>query len=103
MVGLNFFHSVQYGSSFGHPAQAAMGLGWVQEWLARVTNTPLETFNSTTNSSYHTEEYFPLGRKLYVDATHDTSKICSILKTLPLTNFLPPVSFLFSFFLSFAK
>ncbi|KAK4699178.1 hypothetical protein P7C70_g7086, partial [Phenoliferia sp. Uapishka_3] len=62
-----------YGYSFGNPAQAAVGLGWVQEWLARVTRVPIIEFNSTTNSSYHTSEYFPFNQKIYVDATHDTS------------------------------
>lgn len=60
-------------SAYGHPAQAAIGLGWVQEWLARVTKTPLAVFNSSTNASYHTPEYFPLeGQNIFVDATHDT-------------------------------
>lgn len=61
-------------TAFGQPAQAAMGLGWAQEFLARVTKTAITEFNSSTNASYHTEQYFPLrnGQNIFVDATHDT-------------------------------
>lgn len=58
--------------AFGQPAQAAMGKGWAQEWLARTLQQPLNDFNTTTNSTLHTETYFPLDQNLYVDATHDT-------------------------------
>lgn len=64
-----------YGSSYGNPAQSAIGLGWVQEWLARVTESPIVNFDSSTNSSYHTEDYFPLKGSIFVDATHDTSTL----------------------------
>lgn len=75
-----------YGSSYGHPAQAAVGLGWVSEWIARVTQTPITVFNSTTNSTWHTPRYFPLDQKIYVDATHDTI-ISAVITTLNLTQF----------------
>jgi len=76
-----------YGYSFGHPAQAAIGLGWVQEWLARVTETPIAVFDSTTNASYHTPEYFPLGKQnIFVDATHDTI-ISAVIVTLSFSSF----------------
>ncbi|KAL8283149.1 hypothetical protein RQP46_005927 [Phenoliferia psychrophenolica] len=75
-----------YGYSFGNPAQAAVGLGWVQEWLARVTQTPITTFNSTTNATLHTDEYFPLDQKVYVDATHDTI-ISAVITTLNFSGF----------------
>ncbi|KAI5475288.1 phytase [Pseudohyphozyma bogoriensis] len=73
-------------SAFGQPAQAALGLGWVQEWLARVTKMELTEFNSTTNASYHTPEYFPLDQNIYVDATHDTI-ISAVITTLNFTGF----------------
>lgn len=83
--GFDYYSDLQfwYMFSFGQPAQAALGLGWVQEWLARATDTPLATFDSTTNASYHTTEYFPLQDKqsIFVDATHDTV-ISSIIATL---------------------
>lgn len=64
-------------TAFGQPAQAAMGKGWAQEWLARTLQQPLNDFNTTTNSTLHTETYFPLDQNLYVDATHDTGA-CSL-------------------------
>ena len=63
-------------TAFGQPAQAAMGKGWAQEWLARTLQQPLSDFNTTTNSTLHTETYFPLDQNLYVDATHDTGAYC---------------------------
>lgn len=82
-VDLQFWYSY----SFGHPTQAAVGLGWVQEWLARVTETPITVFNSSTNSSYHTPEYFPLGKQnIYVDATHDTV-ISAVITSLNFSSF----------------
>lgn len=71
-----------YGSSYGNPAQSAIGLGWVQEWLARVTESPIVNFDSSTNSSYHTEDYFPLKGSIFVDATHDTSRSSSLVLTI---------------------
>ncbi|KAK4049349.1 hypothetical protein OIO90_005478 [Microbotryomycetes sp. JL221] len=76
-LDLQFF----YEFSFGQPAQVALGLGWVQEWLARVQQQPLGQFNSTTNATYHTPEAFPLNQALYVDATHDTI-ISAVVTTL---------------------
>ncbi|KAM0790434.1 hypothetical protein ACM66B_003313 [Microbotryomycetes sp. NB124-2] len=70
-----------YEFSFGQPAQAALGKGWVQEWLARVMQQPLAEFNSTTNATYHSEGSFPLDQALYVDATHDTV-ISAVITTL---------------------
>ncbi|KAK4049313.1 hypothetical protein OIV83_004250 [Microbotryomycetes sp. JL201] len=46
-IDLQFY----YEFSFGQPAQAALGKGWVQEWLARVMHQPISEFNSTTNAT----------------------------------------------------
>ncbi|GAA5868433.1 hypothetical protein JCM3774_005376 [Rhodotorula dairenensis] len=72
--GFEYAHDLEFfdAYSFGQPAQAAMGKGWAQEWLARTLQQPLGDFNTTTNSTLHTETYFPLNQNLYVDATHDT-------------------------------
>lgn len=77
-----------YSYSFGQPAQAAMGLGWVQEWISRVSGERITEFNSTTNSSIVTSDtYFPLGTQdIYVDATHDTI-ISAVLSTLNFNSF----------------
>lgn len=89
-LDLNFW----YGSGPGCPAARAQGIGYVQELVARLTKTPVETVccdrlisfafglvdhsdlvqhNSTTNSTLDNNPItFPLdGRPLYVDATHE--------------------------------
>ncbi|KDE03545.1 hypothetical protein MVLG_05973 [Microbotryum lychnidis-dioicae p1A1 Lamole] len=91
-LGFEHLHDIAfwYMYSFGQPAQAALGLGWVQEWLARVTLEPITSYNSTVNSSYP----LPLDQALYVDATHDTV-ISSIITTLDFSTFAadgPPPS-----------
>ncbi|GAA6037522.1 hypothetical protein JCM8097_008236 [Rhodosporidiobolus ruineniae] len=86
--GFEYAHDIMFWDiySFGHPASAASGKGWVQEWLARTMKQPLSEFNSTTNSTLHTSEYFPLDQRLYVDATHDTI-ISAVITTLNFTSF----------------
>ena len=49
-----------------------MGKGWVQELVSRLTYTPLEIFDSSTNSTLDGDSItFPLNQPIYVDATHD--------------------------------
>ncbi|GAA5865518.1 hypothetical protein JCM1840_001427 [Sporobolomyces johnsonii] len=86
--GFEYAHDIEFyeAYSYGQPAQAAMGKGWVQEWLARTLKQPLSEFNSTTNATYHSSRYFPLDQQLYVDATHDTV-ISSIITTLNFSSF----------------
>ncbi|SCV68108.1 BQ2448_229 [Microbotryum intermedium] len=91
-LGFDHLHDIAfwYMYSFGQPAQAALGLGWVQEWLARVILEPISSYNSTVNSSYP----LPLDQAIYVDATHDTV-ISSIITTLDFSTFAadgPPPS-----------
>ena len=61
-----------------------------------MTNTPITTFDSTLNSTYHSEQYFPLQDKqsLFVDATHDTviSAVVATLNFKSLTATGPPPS-----------
>ncbi|GAA5985595.1 hypothetical protein JCM10908_007034 [Rhodotorula pacifica] len=72
--GFEYAHDIEFfdSYSFGQPAQAAMGKGWAQEWLARTLQQSLSEFNTTTNSTLHSGTYFPLDQNIYVDATHDT-------------------------------
>ena len=64
--------SHRYNSAFGSPVARAQGIGYVQELVARLTHTPIETHNSTTNSTLDDNPVtFPLGQSLYVDATHE--------------------------------
>lgn len=53
----------------------AMGIGYVQELVSRLTETPIETHNSSTNATLHNPLTFPFGQSLYVDATHEVGII----------------------------
>ncbi|KAJ7636489.1 phosphoglycerate mutase-like protein [Roridomyces roridus] len=71
-VDLSFW----YNNGPGNPAVAAQGVGWVQELVARLTQSRAalapgvqSTFNQTTVQSNIT---FPLEQPIFVDATHDT-------------------------------
>jgi len=76
-----------YDSGWGSPVARALGIGYVQELVARLTNKPIETHNSTTNSTLDNNPItFPLGNSLYVDATHETV-ILNILTALNLSSF----------------
>ncbi|KAF9787350.1 histidine phosphatase superfamily [Thelephora terrestris] len=88
---LNFW----YTSGFGSPVGRAQGIGYVQELVARLTKTPIQTHNSTTNSTLDDNPItFPLdGRSLYVDATHEVTVVNVLtalnLSTLAATGPLP--------------
>ena len=61
-----------YDSAFGAPLSRALGIGYVQELVARLTHTPIESHNSSTNATLNDNPVtFPLGQSLYVDATHE--------------------------------
>lgn len=60
-----------YGFGAGNPLGPTQGVGWVNELLARMTNSSvldLGSVNSTLDASPAT---FPLGRTLYADFSHD--------------------------------
>ena len=62
----------RYGSGFGSPVARVQGIGYIQELVARLTHTPIETHNSSTNATLDDNPItFPLGQSLYVDATHE--------------------------------
>ncbi|KAI0734596.1 histidine phosphatase superfamily [Fomitopsis betulina] len=62
-----------YGSGPGNPTAAAVGIGWVQELVSRLTKTPLTTFDTSTNGTLDSSNItFPLDQPIYVDASHDT-------------------------------
>lgn len=64
--------SFWYGIGPGNPTSAAQGIGYVQELIARLTQTPITQFNTTTNSTItNSNVTFPLNQPIYVDATHD--------------------------------
>ena len=61
-----------YDSAFGAPLSKVLGVGYIQELVARLTHTPIESHNSSTNATLNDNPLtFPLNQSLYVDATHE--------------------------------
>ncbi|KAJ3567568.1 hypothetical protein NP233_g6284 [Leucocoprinus birnbaumii] len=80
---LQFWHAAGPGS----PVGAAMGIGWVQELVSRLTKTRITKFDTSVNETIvNSTMYFPFGQPIYVDATHDIT-IASILVAMNFTNF----------------
>ncbi|CAE6337214.1 unnamed protein product [Rhizoctonia solani] len=87
-----------YNDAYGSPVGQALGLGWVSELVARLTHSPIEVHNTTTNATMHDSIRFPLNQSIYVDSTHETVFL-NIMTALNLTNFasdgqLPPTHIL---------
>lgn len=82
----------QANNGFMSPTGKALGIGYVNEFLERVTKgsfkAPQTTQNSTLNKN---SSYFPLDQSLYADFTHD-SAIISILTAFNFTQFSQPLS-----------
>ncbi|KZS96658.1 phosphoglycerate mutase-like protein [Sistotremastrum niveocremeum HHB9708] len=78
-----------YSSGPGSPVSRIQGIGYIQELLSRLTNEQGKGWNqwSSLNTSVTGDEVlFPLGRSLYVDATHEVV-VMNIITALNLTNF----------------
>ncbi|KAH0831037.1 phosphoglycerate mutase-like protein [Lanmaoa asiatica] len=74
-----------YDSAFGSPVARVQGVGYIQELISRLTHTPIETHNSSTNATLHADDRtWPLNDILYVDATHEVV-VLNILTALNLT------------------
>ncbi|EIW64306.1 phosphoglycerate mutase-like protein [Trametes versicolor FP-101664 SS1] len=70
----------------GNPATAAQGIGYVQQLVSRLTQTPLTNFDTSLNSTLDGNNVTsPLTQPIYVDATHDTV-ISTILVALNFTT-----------------
>jgi len=76
-----------YDSAFGSPLARVLGIGYVHELVSRLTNTPIEVHNSSTNATLDDNPItFPLNQSLYVDATHEVV-VLHVLTALNLSNF----------------
>lgn len=79
---LNYY----YGWSFGSPIAAASGLGYLQEFVARLTKSPIGVYNSNTNSTIDGNPItFPLNQPIYADATHEVIAL-ALMTALNLTS-----------------
>jgi hypothetical protein len=85
--------SFYYNNGPGSPVSAAQGKGYLQEFVARFTNS-FPTASSALNLTYdNTSTYFPLNQSIYADATHEVV----VLDTLTAFNLTalfkgPPLS-----------
>jgi hypothetical protein len=53
---------------------AAMGVGWVQELVSRLTKMRITEFDTSVNQTIvENEIHFPFGQPIYVDAGHDVT------------------------------
>lgn len=86
--GIRAPHIPSNSVAFQSPTGRAVGIGWVNELIARLTGvipnaTLITNENSTLDDSAAT---FPLNQTLYMDFTHDTN-IMGIITALGLTQF----------------
>ena len=64
--------SFYYNNGVGSPVAAAQGKGYLEEFIARFTQTPITAYDSTTNSTLDSSTtFFPLDQSIYADATHE--------------------------------
>ncbi len=82
-----------YGYSLGNPLGATQGVGFVNELIARMTNTPVNDHTSTNFTLDGNEATFPIGNNtsLYADFSHDND-ITGIFSAMGLYNSTYPLS-----------
>jgi hypothetical protein len=81
-----------YGYANGNPLGATQGIGYVNELIARMTNTPVNDHTNTNSTLDDSEKTFPIGQtSLYADFSHDND-ISGIFAALGLYNATKPPS-----------
>ncbi|KAG9234958.1 histidine phosphatase superfamily [Amylocarpus encephaloides] len=81
-----------YGYTWGNPLGATQGVGFANELLARLTNTPVKDHTSTNYTLDSAPSTFPLGgsTSLYADFSHDND-MTAIFGALGLYNNTRPL------------
>jgi len=80
--------SFWYSNGPGQPTSSAQGIGYVEELLARLTQTlPSDSEHATNITLDGNNITFPVNQPLYVDASHDTV-ISTILVAMNFTSFI---------------
>lgn len=80
-----------YGYGNGNALGPTQGVGFTNELIARLTDTPVHDDTSTNHTLDSNPETFPLGRKLYADFSHDND-MTGIFAALGLYNSTKPLS-----------
>lgn len=83
----NYYETLDkfYGYADGNPLGPTQGVGWVNELLARLTNTPVQEVASINRTLDGNPKTFPLDRKIYADFSHDND-MTAIFAALGLYN-----------------
>ncbi|KAE8348702.1 histidine phosphatase superfamily [Aspergillus coremiiformis] len=92
-VQYDYLQSVKkyYGYGAGNPLGAAQGIGFANELIARLTQSPVKDHTSTNSTLDSNPATFPLNATLYADFTHDNTMI-SVFFALGLYNRTQPLS-----------
>lgn len=80
-----------YGYGAGNPLGPAQGIGFTNELIARMTQTPVQDTTSTNSTLDSNPATFPLNVTLYADFSHDNGMI-PIFFALGLYNGTKPLS-----------
>jgi hypothetical protein len=81
-----------YDYSYGNPTGRAQGIGYVQELIARLEHTYIDSSNSSVNYTIDDNPTdFPLGQPFYADFSHDDI-IVSVLTAMSIDYFKDPPS-----------
>lgn len=80
-----------YGYGNGNPLGPTQGVGYVNELLARLTQTPVQDHTNTNQTLDSDPKSFPLDRKVYADFSHDND-MSAIFAALGLYNNTKPLS-----------
>ncbi|KAF7597271.1 hypothetical protein BBP40_008113 [Aspergillus hancockii] len=92
-VQYDYLQSVKkyYGYGAGNPLGPAQGIGFANELIARLTQSPVKDHTSTNITLDSDPATFPLNATLYADFSHDNTMI-SIFFALGLYNSTKPLS-----------
>lgn len=80
-----------YGYGSGNPLGPTQGVGFVNELIARLTETPVDDHTNTNRTLDSSNTTFPLDRKVYADFSHDND-MSAIFAALGLYNQTAPLS-----------
>ena len=85
-----------YGYSYGNPLGPTQGVGFVNELIARLTDSAVQDETSSNHTLDNNPATFPLGQKLYADFSHDNdmTAIYAALGLYSDTPMLPTTSVL---------
>ncbi|GAM88425.1 hypothetical protein ANO11243_064580 [Dothideomycetidae sp. 11243] len=74
-VSFSYYYTLTkfYNIGAGNPLGPTQGVGWTNELIARLTNTPVQDHTTTNSTLTSNPATFPLHKKLYADFTHDNS------------------------------